>query len=462
MWLSLIVLLFGAMMMDVASGQCDCRIYVDYMGGSEVHNEDMSLSEFTVDINVENVCDLYGFGFTLDYAPYVSILAGVSAVEGPFLKQGGMTVFTKKIKHFEGEVLVGCSLLFNVSGVSGSGTLATIKFSIVEAGNSPLDLIDVQLVDSPIDGSIDDIPCDIVAGSYLGPTADVKYAYTKGWWFLPIAMAGDTATVHSKVCNYGAVPLDVKVKYDYVRRDGRVTTFWAGQTYRTTAPESVYLYCNEFTADYVEWSTNGVPPYLDAPDDGNYIDGTFDAAFMAWFGFEDISLDGRLIDTVTLEGYTDGPYTGDVDFDAYDGNFAWHGSLYATGAPAWVTPRWLDPGECVSTINPDTRTEAGLNGFQVLLYYYDPTNVGGSFDIVDCLRLRVDFASVDPVDPPVFTIAPGDCVCLNASSWILAEEDVGFYRGTATCYYTYNEFTWIAGKREYPLWLWVWKPWPWW
>jgi len=45
-------------------------------------------------------------------------------------------------------MVADCTLLGNVSGVSGSGTLATITFNVKGVGESPLTLWDVALLNS--------------------------------------------------------------------------------------------------------------------------------------------------------------------------------------------------------------------------------------------------------------------------------------------------------------------------
>ncbi len=83
-------------------------------------------------------------------------------------------------------------------------------------------------------------------------------------------------------------------------------------------------------------------------------------------------------------------------------------------------------------------TEAGLNSFHLGLYFYDPGHSTIGDDVVDALRLRVEFSPVDPALPPDFVLQDNDKVWLDTATWILAEEDVGFYTGIVTCYFTYN------------------------
>ncbi|NIW13776.1 MAG: hypothetical protein GWN31_07570, partial [Candidatus Thorarchaeota archaeon] len=101
--------------------------------------------------------DLYGWEFKLGWNP--NLLDVVDVTEGPFLKQGGETFFTKKINDTEGYILVDCTLLGNVSGVSGDGTLAYVKFYAEIQGSCVLDLYDTELVSSveqPIDHIAED------------------------------------------------------------------------------------------------------------------------------------------------------------------------------------------------------------------------------------------------------------------------------------------------------------------
>lgn len=101
---------------------------------------------FTVDINISNVTDLYGWELKLGWNS--TILDAVNVVEGSFLKRGGNTFFAYKINNTEGFGLVDCTLLGNVPGVSGNGTLATIEFHVKTLGECTLDLYDTTLVSS--------------------------------------------------------------------------------------------------------------------------------------------------------------------------------------------------------------------------------------------------------------------------------------------------------------------------
>jgi hypothetical protein len=100
---------------------------------------DQSVSgAFTVDINLTEVVDLYGWEFNITYD--TTKLTASDAQEGPFLKSGGSTQFNKTINDANGWVYVYASLIGDIAGVSGSGDLANITFSIDNTGTDiPLD-----------------------------------------------------------------------------------------------------------------------------------------------------------------------------------------------------------------------------------------------------------------------------------------------------------------------------------
>lgn len=164
-------------------------------------------------------------------------------------------------------------------------------------------------------------------------------------------------------------------------------------------PYEYELYVDGFKPWVSQWAWWGASPWLDAVD-GNYIEGTYDRAWMANFTFEDISLPPcEVITKVVLEGYTDGDYNLKVDYDVYTlPDFVWLGSLYATGAPAWVTRRWY-PTWTVDEVYPAARTEAGLNNLEVLLYFFDPSGEGSTQEnSINALRLKVYTAISATID----------------------------------------------------------------
>ncbi|MGB9693639.1 MAG: cohesin domain-containing protein, partial [Fervidobacterium sp.] len=122
---------------------------------------------FTINICISDVVDLYGWEFKLGWN--ATILDAVEVSEGSFLKSGGSTFFTYKINNTLGYMIVDCTLLGQVPGVSGSGVLATIKFHVKSIGECPLDLYDTVLVNS-VEQAIEHISID---GYYCTSVHDI-------------------------------------------------------------------------------------------------------------------------------------------------------------------------------------------------------------------------------------------------------------------------------------------------
>lgn len=142
------------------------KVYVDT---SDVHG--VAIGDFfTANIAMQNVTDLFAWQVGMIFNPNVlecvtvhittydeegNIVLGKSAFkEGPFLKQGGRTIFVAPPTLYEGTGVVirhGCSLFPEdapITPVSGSGILAYITFKIKGQGDSALRLTDVMLLNS--------------------------------------------------------------------------------------------------------------------------------------------------------------------------------------------------------------------------------------------------------------------------------------------------------------------------
>lgn len=100
---------------------------------------------FTVDINITNMDDLYAWEFNVTYD--TTILTATNVAEKPFLNSTGATYFNKMINDTNGWIYAYCTLLYDVPGVTGSGDLATISFSIDATGSSTLDLHNTKLLE---------------------------------------------------------------------------------------------------------------------------------------------------------------------------------------------------------------------------------------------------------------------------------------------------------------------------
>jgi hypothetical protein len=102
----------------------------------------------TVNISISNVDDLYGWQIRLEWNPQILNFSSVS--EGDFLKKQGQTFFSHKLNE-TGYLILDCTLIGDLPGVSGSGTLASVKFYVKKEGTSQLQLSETVLVNSSED-----------------------------------------------------------------------------------------------------------------------------------------------------------------------------------------------------------------------------------------------------------------------------------------------------------------------
>ena len=106
---------------------------------------------FSVDVAIADVTDLYGFQFDLAFSP--TVLAVIDITEGTFLSSGGeATVFIQGFIDnnagtitFTADTLVGA-----ISGVTGSGILASVSFQALGEGSSVVELSNIVLLDSTL------------------------------------------------------------------------------------------------------------------------------------------------------------------------------------------------------------------------------------------------------------------------------------------------------------------------
>lgn len=119
---------------------------------------------FTIDINITGVTDLWSWGLKIGWSG--GLLTGTNVVEGPFLNQGGATVFASKQRTTY--VDLGCTLLVT-PGVDGGGNLASATFQVTDTGNCTLDLYDVTLLDSGL---------NVIEDWYKKDPPDDGYFYT--------------------------------------------------------------------------------------------------------------------------------------------------------------------------------------------------------------------------------------------------------------------------------------------
>jgi len=202
---------------------------------------------FSVDINISDVTNLYAYGLKLGFEPYMNIISVFNVSEGDFLKNGGDTIFAKKIDNFRGYVDVGCTLLGSIPGVDGNGTLVTIKFTVHDIGDSILDLYDTNLLDSNMN-TIDHEPED---GYFSTPAiADLirRGAWPKNHRFSISKSRDGIQTLYGKLRNLGDESCYVRVKFEVTDELGeQIGTFLAKYTFdgvevKLAPGETVTLY----------------------------------------------------------------------------------------------------------------------------------------------------------------------------------------------------------------------------
>lgn len=96
-------------------------------------------ASFTVDVTITEAVNIYGWQVNVTFDP--GVLSVASVAEGPFLKSVNATAWpSPKMDNAKGTVLVSSSLMppYPSQGVSGSGTLANITFTVKSGGSSDL------------------------------------------------------------------------------------------------------------------------------------------------------------------------------------------------------------------------------------------------------------------------------------------------------------------------------------
>lgn len=460
LWLSLIAMILGTVLVNVGISAKPPRIAV-----LEISPETIPASglghpgdEYTLSINVDRVTNLWTVGFEIHFRPFASVLVASQLTEGPFLKEGwdwsGSTSFAKSIDTLNGIIFASITRMpepftNRKEGISGDGTVMTFKLTVLEAGDSPIDLVNTMLIDP--DGN--PIPHKASSSKYLGPTAVLADA-SQGAIHIDDVVAGETLNIGSKVTNNGDIPLYVRVRFDFDRaEDGRRIVIRAGQNYAGGGLGEPlpfeYLYLDEFNEWFYEWN-NPATNALGTPD-GAYIEGDVDAQWASLYSFEDISLAGREIDNIQIEGYSQYPNgaTEAVDIDLYGFSsaqgFAWLGSNFGTAAWGWHGVRWIG-ADRVSDVMPELRDETELNNMELLIYNY----VGNAPDVirVDSMRLRVEFAAITPVIPGYFEVLPGETLDLDDVTWPSNLDHVGSYTVSATVEYTSDFSHWNSWGAE--------------
>jgi hypothetical protein len=469
LWIALIALIFSSLLvnagMNFALAAPKTRIYLDpsrlpETPGTMGHPGD----EYTVAVKIDDAQNAWSVQFTVKHIPFVSVTVASYFREGDFMSEGDTwpTAFYATTNSFEGTVTF---VIFRIGpygspGASGSGTLATFKLKVIESGEGPIDIRKTILLAPPSGpGDVVYIPHETAGGHYHGPYSRlVRVNLPEG----RKVKSGTTFPIGTKVQNRGDIPMNVTVKC-WIQRadDGRTNEIRAGQTYAGGGlgePRPFeYLYVDEFNEWYYEF--NGDASNLFDVPDGNYIEGDANAQWASLYSFEDITLGGREIADIWVEGYTrypNGP-TEAVDIDLYGfssvSSFAWWGSCYGGTDWGWVGTRWIG-GESVYQQQPELGDETELNNVELLVYNYH----GDAPDVIqiDSMRLKVEFAGITPVIYLTWELQPDEYRELPDIVWISNEDHEGSYSLVAQIEYSSEFLKWNSwGSEEKDLFFWI-------
>ena len=194
-WLSLVVLLFGALLIAsaaiaqplgpsgdsamVAGVRSLAPLILVQPQSSTVPMGDV----FTVEVQAGGVTDLGSFDFTLTFNP--TTLSVLSTTLGSFLGSTGRTTgaLGPVVDNVAGSVRFGAFSFGTAAGPSGSGTLATFTLRALSPGSSPLHLASAQYTDTQIPVSTQVPDATDGAVTVLSPTPTptatppVRHAY---------------------------------------------------------------------------------------------------------------------------------------------------------------------------------------------------------------------------------------------------------------------------------------------
>jgi len=476
LWLTIVAMLIGAMgFLPTGHSQTVPRIYIDPAevpgGGAWGHVGD----EYYLSVKIENAENLWAAGFKINFAPYTSVIKVSEFFEGGFLSEDGFypanLAYTLDLFHGTVYVAITRIPMGDIYGVYGNGTLMTFKIAVMEAGQSPLDLVETTLIDPTGAPIVHTATGALYNGIYV---AFERLAIVPG----RRPRVGTTIEFKTKVYNPTDTPLRVMVRYDISRlEDGRLIVIRTGQEYfgwgfGETPPIARidYLYADAYTGTYsgYGWNEQGTAPFLDAVGDGNYIwtdmsdPGPLGFPIIGKFDFQDIAPlpASESIGDVQIEGYT--LYAAGLDegndLDTYmrfpndmtGYPTVWVGSLWGTDVWDWHTVRWTT--DTVSTLFPVAMTEAGLNAARVryIMYWTADSVAHGRVD-VDALRLQVTVQSkwANPLVAPEFIVPPFSYMELDPVVWTAKTDHIGTYNGVATIEYTELGTKWNSwGSRQ--------------
>jgi len=115
-------------------------------------------TNFTININIANVENLYGWQVNMTYNPEVLFTSETFVTEGPFLADTfGSTVFVSRVSNATGSLLFSCSDYppYPEVGAYGDGTLASVTFYVIaEERGTPLQFVNGTYLRTVVGGIV--------------------------------------------------------------------------------------------------------------------------------------------------------------------------------------------------------------------------------------------------------------------------------------------------------------------
>lgn len=287
---------------------------------------------FSVNITISDVNDLGGWEFKLYYLS--SKLNGTNLIEGPFLKQGGLTYFaiinfTDNYNATHGIAWVTCVLLGTSLEVDGSGTLAIITFKAQQLGTSVLSFTDTLLSDSQ--------PIPHVA---LNGTVQI----------LPHDVAITNLTLSKTIIGQGSTAkMDVNVS-----NQGNFTEAFNVTLYTNTtaiATQTITLTSGNFTTVTLTWNTSG------------FAKGNYTISAYAWPVQGEMNMENNR----QIDGVVRVAILGDLDVDGKVGPY----DLYLISRAYGSTPMMPDSWNPNADFNNDNKV--GPRDFYLFARNYGKT-----------------------------------------------------------------------------------------
>jgi hypothetical protein len=198
---------------------------------------------FTISVIIQGVTDLFSYETKVGYDS--DILTVTNVAEGPFIKDqttSPMGTFFQSIVN-PNYVYGVCVTLGSYPGVSGSGTLFTVTFDVIDAGASNLDLYDSIFLNS-VGASI----AHDLADGYFETPARANLLRRSAWpehhHFVVSKDEDGVQALNAKATNLGPIDILIRVTFDIMRDDSFLTSVTSDEV--LVAPDVIV----ELTADF--------------------------------------------------------------------------------------------------------------------------------------------------------------------------------------------------------------------